>query len=65
MPAPSSLIDKINALPSERIAEVEDFVDFLSLKDQDRALVRSARVGGAAVFAAVWENSEDDVYNAL
>jgi hypothetical protein len=65
MPATSKLIDKINALPSERIAEVEDFVDFLSLRDQDFALVRAAQRGSAVAFAAVWENPEDDVYNAL
>ncbi len=67
MPAvdPKALIDKIAALPSERIAEVEDFVDFLRLRDQDRALVRAAAAASAPAFAAVWENPEDDVYDAL
>ncbi len=60
-----NLIDKIAALPVERIAEVEDFVDFLRLRDQDRALSRAAAAASAAAFAAVWENPEDDVYNAL
>ena len=62
---PKALIDKIAALPSERIAEVEDFVDFLRLRDQDRALSRAAAAASAPAFAAVWENPEDDVYDGL
>ena len=67
MPAvdPKALIDKIAALPRERIAEVEDFVDFLRLRDQDRALSRAAAAASAPAFAAVWENPEDDVYDAV
>ncbi|MDB5702110.1 MAG: hypothetical protein JWL66_2309 [Sphingomonadales bacterium] len=30
---PAALIHKIGALPRERIAEVEDFVDFIAMKD--------------------------------
>jgi hypothetical protein len=62
---PKALIDKIAALPVERIAEVEDFVDFLRLKDQDRALSRAAAATSESAFAAVWDNPEDDVYDAL
>jgi hypothetical protein len=62
---PKALIDKIAALPSERIAEVEDFVDFLRLKDQDRALSRAAAAASEGAFATVWDNPEDDVYDAL
>ena len=32
-----TLIDKIEALPTERVTEVEDFVDFLSAKTQRQA----------------------------
>ena len=43
MPADSkSLIEKIEALPAERIAEIEDFVDFIRLREQERALTRAA-----------------------
>jgi hypothetical protein len=62
---PKSLFDKIRALPIERLAEVEDFVDFLRLKDTDRALSRSAAAASASSFAAVWENPEDDVYDGI
>jgi len=56
-PDTQALIEKIRALPAERIAEVEDFVDFIRLREQERALTRAA--------AAIWSNPDDDVYNAL
>jgi hypothetical protein len=60
-----TLIEKIRALPEERLNEVEDFVDFLRLRDQQRTLTRDAAAASADVFAAVWNNPEDDVYDAL
>ena len=60
-----SLIEKISALPADRVAEVEDFVDFLHYREQDRALVRAAAAVSAPSFAAVWGNPEDSVYDAL
>lgn len=37
MPNAQALIEKIEALPPERIAEVEDFVEFLSAKTRRQA----------------------------
>jgi hypothetical protein len=66
MPADSkTLIEKIEALPAERIAEIEDFVDFIRLREQERALTRAAAAASAPAFAAVWSNPEDDIYDAL
>ena len=66
MPANTkALFKKIEALPEERIAEIEDFVDFIRLREQERALTRAAAVASAPAFAAVWNNPEDDVYDAL
>lgn len=62
---PKALIDKISALPIERIAEVEDFVDFIGQREQEHSLRRAAAVASATSFAAVWNNPEDDVYDAL
>jgi hypothetical protein len=59
------LIEKIQTLPPERLMEVEDFVDFLRLREQERALTRAAAAASAPTFAAVWNNPEDDVYDAL
>jgi hypothetical protein len=64
MPAVSNtLIEKIAALPSERIAEIEDFVDFLRLREQERSLTAAA--ASAPALAAIWSNPEDDVYDVL
>jgi hypothetical protein len=60
-----TLIEKIEALPAERIAEIEDFVDFIHLREQERALTRAAAAAKAPTFAAIWSNPEDDVYDAL
>jgi len=65
MPANPALIEKINALPTDRLAEVEDFVDFIRQRDQERALVRAARAASAPAFSAIWSNPEDDAYDAL
>jgi hypothetical protein len=37
-----SLHEKIRVLSPDRIHEVEDFVDFLRLADEDRRLIREA-----------------------
>ena len=60
-----TLIEMIQALPPERIAEVEDFVAFITAREQERALTRAAAASSAPAFAAVWNNPEDDAYDAL
>ena len=66
MPTDSkTLIEKIEALPAERIAEIEDFVDFIRLREQERALTRAAAAASAPAFVAIWSNPEDDVYDAI
>ena len=65
MPDTQSLIEKIQALPVERIAEIEDFVDFIREREQERALTRASAAASAPAFTAVWNNPEDDAYDAL
>lgn len=60
-----TLIAKIEALPPERIAEIEDFVDFLRQREQERALTRAAAAASAPSFAAIWDNPDDAEYDAL
>lgn len=60
-----SLIEKIQALPADRIAEIEDFIDFICMREQDRALTRAGAGLSEPAFAAIWDNSDDDVYDAL
>jgi len=59
------LIVKIQALPVERIAEIEDFVEFITVREQERSLTRAASAASAPAFAAIWNNPEDDAYDAL
>jgi hypothetical protein len=63
--SPQSLIEKIKALPPDHITEVEAFVDFIAERAQGRALTRAAAQTSAPAFAKVWNNPEDDAYDAL
>jgi hypothetical protein len=66
MPADAkALMKKIQTLPVERLAEVEDFVDFIASREQERAISRAAAAVSQPVFAAIWSNPEDDVYDAI
>lgn len=66
---PEALIRKIGALPRARVAEVEDFVDFIGQREHEiasgNALRTAARDASAPAFAKVWDNPDDDVYDAL
>jgi len=59
------LIDKLESLPPERIAEVEDFIDFLKSRDADRQFAHAAAMTSEAAFAKVWENPDDAIYDTL
>ena len=52
------LREKIRALPLERVAEVEDFRDFLSQRDSERRLVKSAAKLSEDALQKVWDNPE-------
>jgi hypothetical protein len=59
------LIEKIRSLPPEKIAEVEDFVDFLCHRSEDRFLTKAAAKLSENAFQKVWSNPEDDDYDRL
>lgn len=68
----ASLIHKIQNLPPERVAEVDDFVEFLRLRTQqgqelaqDRSLTRAISQASESSFASAWDNAEDEAYDAL
>lgn len=56
---------KLERLAPERLAEVEDFIDFLQQRDRDRRLLRDYAHASAPAFAKVWDNDEDAVYDEL
>jgi hypothetical protein len=53
------LLARIRRLPPERVAEVEDFVDFLRSRDEEQQLTRAASRLSEQAFARVWENPDD------
>ena len=57
------LIEKIKSLPPERVAEVEDFVDFIAQRDE-RRLVHAASKLSEESFSKVWDNEADSVYDS-
>lgn len=61
----NSLIEKLKQLAPERVAEVEDFVDFLRARDEERSLVRAANRAAEPAFAKVWDNDDDAAYDRL
>jgi hypothetical protein len=65
MPNAKALLEKIQALPAERVAEIEDFVEFIAVREQGRSLTRVAAQASESAFAAIWDNSEDSVYDTL
>ena len=60
-----ALIEKLQALPPERRAEVEDFIDFLHNRESDQHLARSAAHVSEPAFKAVWDNPDDAEYDRL
>jgi hypothetical protein len=60
-----TLIAKINALSSERLSEVEAFVDSLARSENDRLIVRHNAQSSEASFKAVWDNDSDAAYDAI
>jgi len=61
----NSLLEKIRSLPSEKLGEVIDFVDFLLERNQNKLSDRAATKLSEEAFAKVWDNSEDAEYDQL
>jgi hypothetical protein len=59
------ILEKIRRLPPERVAEVEDFIDFLRQRDEEAQLTQAASRLSEAAFARAWENPDDADYDRL
>lgn len=60
-----TLVSKLQGLPPERIAEVEDFIDFLRQRDTDKSLVQAAQAMSEPVLDKLWDNDTDAEYDRL
>jgi hypothetical protein len=59
------VIRKLEALPPERVTEVEDFIDFLSQRDNEHKLARAAMTATEPTLNAIWDNTDDAEYDNL
>lgn len=59
------LFDKIRQLPPQRLAELEDFVDFLRTREDDQRLALAAAKASEASFRQVWDNDDDAAYDRM
>ncbi len=61
-----TILQKLRHLPPERLAEVEDFVDFLAhCQAEERGLTQAAGQLATTAFARVWDNPADADYDRL
>ena len=60
-----ALLEKLKALPPERVAEVEDFVDFLRTRGDAQQLTRTAASAAEPGLKKVWDNPDDAAYERL
>jgi hypothetical protein len=66
VPAPQrTILSKMRDLPPDKVAEVEDFIDFLRQRQGDRQLTRAASKLAEKAFTEVWDNPEDAAYDRL
>jgi hypothetical protein len=59
------LFDKISQLPPQRVAEVENFVDFIRAREDDLRPAQAAAASSEPSFADVWDNDDDAAYDKL
>ena len=59
------ILEKLKGLRPERIAEVEDFVDFLKTRDDERGLAQAAGSLAEESLRKVWDNADDADYDRL
>ena len=60
-----SILEKLKSLPPERVAEVEDFGDFLRVRAEEQVLLNSATKTSEPAFKKIWDNPEDADYDRL
>ena len=59
------MLEKLAHLAPDRLAEVDDFIDFLQQRDQCKHLREDYAKASDAAFEKVWNNEEDAIYDNL
>ena len=61
-----SILEKLQSLSPNQLAEVEDFVDFLAHREaEERGLTHAAGQHATAGFTRAWDNPADADYDRL
>lgn len=60
-----TILEKLHQLPNEKVAEVEDFIDFLAQRQDDRHPARAVSELSERAFEKVWNNPDDAAYDQL
>ena len=61
----TQVVEKLRHLSPERTMEVQDFIDFLRQRDEDRRLTQTAVITSETSFQRIWDNPEDAEYDKL
>jgi transcriptional regulator with XRE-family HTH domain len=56
-----TMLEKLEHLSPERLAEIEDFIDFLNQRDQDKRLRQDYAQASEDAFNKVWDNDDPDL----
>lgn len=59
------MIEKLEHLSEDRLAEVSDFIDFLQFKDQEIRLRSDFTKASDETFSKIWDNEDDAQYDRL
>ncbi|TAO03282.1 MAG: toxin-antitoxin system, antitoxin component, Xre family protein [Phormidium sp. SL48-SHIP] len=57
------IVEKLRKIPPDNLHEIENFIDFLSLRYQDRQLVEASKRLSSPDFQDIWDNDEDASYD--
>ncbi len=60
-----SLLEKLLELPADRLAEVEDFIDFLRERAHARSMTSDFARRSEEALSEVWDNADDAIYDDL
>ncbi len=60
-----NMVKKLDHMSPERLTEIDDFIDFIRLRDRDIRLHKDFAQASESAFAKVWDNDDDAVYDSL
>lgn len=59
------MVSRLRRKIAQRLAEVEDFVDFLRVRDEENCYATAVAKASELSLAADWDNDEDASYDRM